>query len=338
MAMILVCGEALIDLFVGVPERAPGPRETFVLHPAGVAGGSPFNVAIGLARLQAPSAFLGGLSGDGFGRFLRERLEAEEVYTGFAKASAWPTPLAIISTAADGQPTYSFHAENCAEADLRPDDLPAVLDGVEAIALGSFSLILEPVGSTLLALAEREADKRVVSLDPNIRLGLIGDLAAWRTRFDRLVRTATIIKASEEDLLAGYGGSPPELAQAWQAGGTPLVVLTQGADGATAFHASGTLHVPAVPVQVVDTVGAGDTFHAALLSGLHRRGRLSRIEVAGLDRETLRAVVEEAAIAAAITCSRRGADLPTAEELLAALARLPDGAAGDRTMFAGPLP
>lgn len=325
--MILVAGEALIDLFVDAAEPVPGPRDDGLLHPTGVFGGSSFNVAVGLARLGSPCAFLGGLSTDGFGRALLGRLDAEGVGARFVKTSQWPTPLAVISTGADGQPSYSFHAERCAECDLDIADLPQNLDGVDAIALGSFSLILEPVGSTLLAFAEREGDRRVVSLDPNLRLGLIRDLAAWRTRFDRFVRTASIVKASTEDLRAAYGADtePQGIAERWHAGGVRLVVLTDGENGSTVLHASGTLHVPAVPVQVIDTVGAGDTFHAALLSGLARRGRLSRDGIAELDDATLRACVEDASLAAAITCSRRGADLPTAADLQAAIARFAAG-------------
>lgn len=320
--MILVCGEALIDLFVGASETAPGPRATVRLNPLGVAGGSPFNVAVGLARLGAETAFLGGLSTDGFGDFLAERLTAEGVDLRFGKRTAWPTPLAIISTAPDGQPAYSFHAEGCAEADLTAADLPDDLGAVQAIALGSFSLVLEPVGSTLLALAEAEGGRRVVSLDPNLRLGLVRDLDAWRRRFARLARTATIVKASVEDIAAAYGpdAAAEQVARQWQAAGVPLVVLTGGAEGATAFHRQGRLHVPARPVDVVDTVGAGDTFHAALLSGLAAAGKLSRDGIGGLDEASLRRCLERAVVAAGITCSRRGADLPTAAELDAAMA------------------
>jgi fructokinase len=315
--MILVCGEALIDLFVG------GPASGATLPAIAAAGGSPFNLAVGLARLGAPAGYLGGLSTDGFGGFLAARLAAEGVDTRFVKRSARPTPLVVVSPDAAGHPSYTFHAQDCAERDLTAADLPASLGPeVEALAIGSYAMAVEPVGSTLLALAEREGARRVVSLDPNLRPVLVGDLGRWRARFDRFLRTAAIVKLSEEDLQAGFGAEadPADLARRWLAAGPSLVVLTQGAAGATAFHACGSFQEPGRPVEVADTVGAGDTFHAALLARLRQRGLLRREALAALDPTALRDALRYAAIAAGITCTRRGADLPRAAEVEAALA------------------
>jgi fructokinase len=315
--MILVCGEALIDLFVetGRREMVRGG-----LPALAVAGGSPFNLAVGIARLGARSGFLAGLSTDAFGRMLAERLAGEGVDLALAKASPRPTPLAIVSTGPDGQPAYTFHAENCAHADLSPADVPARLpDAVRAVAMGSFSLAMEPVGSTYAALAAREAGRRVVSLDPNLRPDLIADLARWRERFAGLVANADIVKLSDEDLRTAYGGLPEaEAAARWLAAGAALVVVTAGPCGATAYHACGRIAVPGRAVRVIDTVGAGDTFHAALLARLEREGRLSRAGLDALDAEALRGLLTEAATAASITCSRLGADLPTLADLKAA--------------------
>jgi fructokinase len=317
--MILVCGEALIDLLIGAPSGQHLPAQA-------IAGGSPFNVAVGLARLGAETGFLGGLAGDGCGAFLAGRLDAEGVDMRLVKHSARPTPVVLVSTGPDGQPTYTVHAHECADTDLELTDLPASLDPkIAAIALGSWSLAVPPIGDTLLALAEREATRRVISVDPNLRIGMVGDLAAWRDRIDRYARAATIMKLSEEDLRDAYGPqvNAGDLARRWLAAGTALVVVTRGGAGATAFHHTGTVHVPGRRVVVVDTVGAGDTFHAALLARLAQTNRLHRDTIAALDGAGLRSLLDYATAAAAITCSRKGADLPTRAEVEAFLAPAP---------------
>lgn len=318
--MILVCGEALIDLFVG------GPGADGRLPATAAAGGSPFNVAVGLARLGAPSGFFGGLSTDAFGAFLAARLEAEGVDTGLAKRSAKPTPLVVVSPDAAGHPAYTFHAHDCADRDVADADLPPVLaPGVEALAIGSWPMVVPPVSGALLALAGREAGRRVVSLDPNLRPSMVGDLARWRKGFGRLVPTAAIIKVSEEDIQIAYGpgADPAALAREWLGTGPSLVVLTRGPDGATAFHAAGVFHEPGRPAPVVDTVGAGDTFHAALLARLRQRGLLRRDALAALDQKALRDVLRYAVVASGVTCTRRGADLPSGADVDAALAATP---------------
>jgi fructokinase len=318
--VILVCGEALIDLFVG------GPAAGGALPATAAAGGSPFNVAVGLARLGVPAGYLGGLSRDAFGAFLLSRLAADGVDPAFAKRSAKPTPLFVVSPDAAGHPSYTIHAHDCAERDLTEADLPPTLGPeVEALALGSYALAVEPVGGALLALAEREGERRVVSLDPNLRPAIVGDLGRWRDRFDRFVRTAAVIKLSEEDLHAAYGrdADPAEWARRWLGAGVSLVVLTRGPDGTTAFHASGVFHEPSRPVAVADTVGAGDTFHAALLARLRGRGLLRRDALARLDAAAVGDALRYATAAAGVTCTRRGADMPSAEDVRAALGRGP---------------
>jgi fructokinase len=314
--MILVCGEALIDLLIGAPSGQSLPAQA-------IAGGSPFNVAVGLARLGTETGFLGGLASDGCGAFLAGRLGAEGVDMRLVKHSARPTPVVLVSTGPDGQPSYTVHAHECADTDLELADLPVSLDpGITAIAFGSWTLAVPPIGDTLLALAEREADRLVISIDPNLRIGMVGDLTAWRDRIDRYARAATIIKLSEEDLRDAYGpqANAGDLARRWLAGGVAVVVVTRGAAGATAFHRAGSVHVPGRRVVVVDTVGAGDTFHAALLARLAQTDRLNRDAIGALDAAALRDLLDYATAAAAITCSRKGADLPTRAEVDAFLA------------------
>jgi fructokinase len=325
--MIIVCGEALMDVFVEAPHHAAS-RAVSALRARIVPGGSPFNVAIGLARLGVPAALLGGLSRDHFGTHLRDLLDREGVETGLLLRSGRPTTLSVVATDEEGVPSYSFHGEGAADRAVTTGELPPRLpEGTRAIVLGSYTLAVEPVGSALLALAEREGGHIPVSLDPNLRPGVVGDLKTWRLRFERFVATASILKASEEDLALGFAGvgSMADLARRWLAMGPDLVVVTRGPAGAIAFTRNGaTVEVPAPRVTVADTVGAGDSFHAALLARLHARGALesrAALLAAACDPALLRDALACAATAAAITCARPGADLPRADDVDRALTR-----------------
>ncbi|HUL07205.1 MAG TPA: carbohydrate kinase [Candidatus Acidoferrum sp.] len=314
--MILVCGEALVDLFI-LSEN--GAR----LGAEAVAGGSPFNVAIGLARLGCPAALCTGLSTDRFGRLLTDVLSREGVNLDYAMRTPRLTTISVVATDREGHPVYSFHGEGAADrnitiADLKPDLPPAI----EAVTFGSYTTVVEPVAGAYLALAQREAEQRIIFLDPNIRPTVIGDIRNWPSKFRPFLRTATIVKASDEDIATAYGAdtSIADVARDWMAQGPSLVVVTRGGNGAVAFLGERTIEVPGRKVDVVDTVGAGDTFSAALLAGLRRFGRLAPKRVGALDLETLGSVLSYAIIASSITCSRRGADLPTASDVEAVLA------------------
>lgn len=315
MMMILVCGEALVDLFLD-------PAQGSEIAGRAVAGGSPFNVAIGIRRLGGTSAFCGGLSTDVFGQLLSGMLAREGVSLDFAKVSERLSTISVVATNASGVPSYAFHGEGKADRMLDASDLPAALpDHVKAMTFGSYTLAVDPVGAAYLALARREAPRRVISLDPNVRPTVTPDMTAWRQRFETFLPLADIVKASDEDIALGYGhdADVATVAARWLAAGPRLVVVTRGGAGATAFHASGTQNMPGRAVKVIDTVGAGDTFHAALLARLDSLGLLSKSGIAGLDGTTLANVMRHAVTAASITCSRRGADLPTAADLAAAL-------------------
>lgn len=314
--MILVCGEALVDLFI-LGEH--GTR----LSAEAVAGGSPFNVAIGLARLGCPAALCTGLSTDRFGRLLTDVLSKEGVNLDYSMRTPRLTTISVVATDREGHPVYSFHGEGAADrnitlADLKPDLAPAI----EALTFGSYTLAVEPVAETYLALAQREAGRRTIFVDPNIRPSVIGDIRNWPSKFRPFLRAATIVKASEEDVATAYGAgtSIAEVARDWMAQGPSLVVVTRGGEGAVAFVDDRTIEVPGRKVDVVDTVGAGDTFSAALLAELRRIDRLAPKRTGTLDMETLGSVLSYAIIASSITCSRRGADLPTAGDVEAVLA------------------
>jgi fructokinase len=302
--MILVCGEALIDLFPS------GPMLKVAV------GGSPFNLAVGLARLETPVAFFGGLSVDYFGTKLVDTLQKEGVDTTLLKRSKRPTPLVLVSPDAQGQPSYTFYAHDTAVQDVVASDVSNPLPPwVEAIALGSYVLAVEPVGTALMSLAEREAGRTVIALDCNLRPALVGPLDSWRQRIESFAHCAAIIKLSDEDFCGGWGGNvqPDELAAHWLELGVKLVIMTHGARGATAWHRSGRVTVPGLPVEVVDTVGAGDSFQAALLARLAYMGWLSSLST--LDEGSLVDVLSYANLAASITCGRRGADLPRRAEI-----------------------
>lgn len=314
--MILVCGEALFDVFVAAGSGTRIPAEMVV-------GGSPLNVAVGLARLGAKSAYFSGLSTDRFGEILRETLAREGVDLSHVRSKPNPTTLSIVARGEDGQPRYSFYGADAADRMVTAEDLPAALpDDVRAITMGSYTLVVKPVADALAALAEREGARRVISLDPNLRPTVIGDVSRWPEQFDRFARHSSIVKASDEDIEIAFGGglSIMEAAARWLGQGAQLVAVTRGAQGAVAFTRSGTVDVPGRRVAVADTVGAGDTFHAALLADLDRRGLLSRAALATLPDDILRQVLAYAVTASSITCTRRGADLPSAAEVDAALA------------------
>ena len=308
--MILVCGEALIDLFIGEPCPTGLSAEA-------VAGGSPFNVAIGIARLGRPSGFLSTLSEDAFGAFLESRLSEAGVSTDYLRRSAKHTTLSVIATSPAGEPRYSFYAENCADRALGPDELPDRLPpDVNAIAAGSYALGVEPIANAIEALLRREAGARVISLDPNVRPRVVGDLAAFRQRFERLLAYATIVKASAEDIELFYPGvGLVDAARLWLGKGPRLVIVTRGSDGPLAVLGSAVVERPAPRIAVVDTVGAGDTFHAGLLAWLDAEGLLSPERIGQLTATQVTTALDFAAAAAAIVCTRRGANPPTWNEV-----------------------
>lgn len=312
--MIIVSGEALVDLFVAPPSDGGVATEA-------VAGGSPFNLAIGLARLGAPSAFLASISSDALGQFLVGKLEAAGVDTRWLVRSPNRTTLSLVATGADGHPSYAFYGEGGADRALAPADLPAELpDAVTCVAASSYALAVEPIATAIETLITREAGRRVISIDPNPRAPG-GDPKAWLPRFHRLLASTTIVKASTEDLAALYGEGvdAAAIARDWAERGPRLIVVTDGPKGAIAWFKGEIITHPGRTVEVVDTVGAGDTFHAALLAWFDTRGRLTPEGIAAAAMDDVRAAMAYAIAASAITCARRGADMPTADDVAAAL-------------------
>ncbi|TBW33570.1 carbohydrate kinase [Siculibacillus lacustris] len=312
--MILSTGEALFDM---ISVDVDGRR---LFEP--VIGGSPLNVALGLSRLGRDTAYLTSLSTDMFGDRLWEFLGREGIDRRFVVRAARPTTMAFVAIDAAGQPNYAFYADAAADRSLTEADLPTVLpDELACVHFGSVSLVLEPTASTLHGFLKRVGETRVISLDPNIRASLIGDRPAYLARFADVLARADLVKASIEDVEWLYGETDAAaVAERWSLAGPRLAVVTDGGRGATVAVAGRSRFVPAVPVTVIDTVGAGDTFQAALIDRLADRDLLSKAKLATVDLDTLEPVIRFAAAAAALTCSRRGADLPRLAEVRAFMA------------------
>lgn len=306
--MILCAGEALIDML---------PRETADGEAAfrPFAGGAVFNTAIALGRLGAPTGFFTGLSTDFFGEILERALGASGIDASFAARSDRPTTLAFVRLV-DGQASYAFYDENTAGRMLTPGDLPALDDSVEAMFFGGISLAVEPCAEAYEALMLREASNRATMIDPNVRPGFIKDADRYRARIRRMLAAADLVKLSDEDLawLMGEGDTRAK-ADEIRALGPAAVFVTEGAKGVTAYHAGDPVFVASRRVEVVDTVGAGDTFNGGVLASLHEQGVLTKSGVRALNAEALEVAMTLGVHAAAVTVSRAGANPPTRDEL-----------------------
>lgn len=306
--MIICCGEALIDM---LPRQLPDGSDVFLPVP----GGAVFNTAVALGRLGEDTGFISGLSTDMFGEQLVSHLKESGVRTELAVRSARPTTLAFVKLT-DGQAEYSFVDENTAGRMFDPASVPEIAEGVDALHFGAISLISEPCGSAYEELHRRNHDRTVISLDPNIRPGFVHDEKPYRDRLGRMIATSDIVKVSGEDLDWLEPGADFEtVAKNWIADGVSIVVLTMGGDGARAITGSDDVTVPGLSVDVVDTVGAGDTFNAGFLASLRASGVLSKKKLASLDRQTLKSALQFAAKVAAVTVSRAGANPPWRDEL-----------------------
>jgi fructokinase len=310
--MFLSCGSALFDCF-SLPTDGPA-----TVRLEGRAGGSPLNVAIGLARLGRPVGFFTKNSTDLFGRRILGYLQKEGVDTSMMVPAANNTTLAMVELDAAGSASYAFYTGGTADRSLTMGELPATLPAaIRAIHMGCYTSVTEPTASSLVALVKRERERCFISYDPNVRPSIEPDLDVWRGRINSLMGTAHLLKLSSEDAERLYPKQSFEnLAQDWIRRGVRLVIVTRGSEGAVAFTAHGcSAAVPGVHVNVVDTVGAGDTFTAATLTWLEKHDALAGAAAADLDSDALRSLLSFGARAAAITCSRRGADLPFAAEL-----------------------
>lgn len=306
--MILCCGEALIDM---LPRTTTLGEDAYAPY----AGGAIFNTAIALGRLGVPTGFFTGLSDDMMGDILRKTLAESGVDYSYCATLSRPTTVAFVKLV-DGHATYAFYDEGTAGRMISEAELPALGEDCEALHFGAISLIPEPCGSTYEALLKREHEKRVISLDPNIRPGFIKDKDAHMARIRRMAAMADIVKFSDEDLAwFGLEGDEDALARHWLHHGAKLVVVTRGAEGAVGYTAAHKVTVPSERVTVVDTVGAGDTFDAGVLASLKMQNLLTKQQVSALSEDQIAKVLALGAKAAAVTVSRAGANPPWAKEI-----------------------
>lgn len=306
--MILCCGEALIDM---LPRETEAGEQAFAPY----AGGAVFNTAIALGRLGAAPGFFSGLSTDLFGQLLEEKLAEAGASAALAFRSNRPTTLAFVRLE-NGQASYTFYDENSALRMMHEADLPALPDSVAALFFGGISLVGEPCGTAYQALMAREHATRVTMIDPNIRPSFVTDRAAYVIRIEAMMAMADIVKLSDEDLhwLKG-SGDLAGLAGALIARGTKIVLVTEGAKGATAYTKKHSIFVPAGKVEVVDTVGAGDTFNAGVLAALQSASALDKATLANAPEALLHDALTMGIRTAAITVSRAGANPPWAADL-----------------------
>jgi fructokinase len=323
-ASVTVIGEALVDL---VPAGDSSNSGLWRAAP----GGSPANVAVGLARLGVPTRMGVRLSADVFGRALRRHLADNGVDLSAAISAPEASSLAVVSVAPDGGAEYDFRVDGTADWQWTDPELEQLLPDPEggpvAVHTGSLAAILPPGADPLRRLIGSARRTATVSYDPNCRPLLMGDLATARDRVADLVGLADVVKASEDDLRWLHPDRPvAQIAAEWSTTGPALVVVTLGAQGALAAGPAGIVQVPGRAVRVVDTVGAGDSFMAALLAGMAARDLLGadrRSALRSLGIEQIERLLGEAVVASGLTCTRAGADPPTAAELAAAMQEAP---------------
>jgi fructokinase len=302
--VFVVIGEAIVDLVAETGSR------TFVAHP----GGSPANVALGLARLGHAVTLMTRLGRDAFGDMIAAHLEGDGVRVDRGLDPTARTSLAVATLTA-GSASYDFRID----WDLR--DVESLPSGTVCLHTGSLATALPPGRGRVVNLLERERERGgvTISYDPNVRPALLGDRERARSDVERLVALSDVVKVSDEDLAWLYPGRrDEEVAREWVGRGPALVVVTRGGDGVLAVTAGLTLQRPARSIALADTVGAGDSFTAGLLDrlgSLELLGGSRRDALAAIDEPSLAGVLDAAGLIAAITCSRPGADPPTREEV-----------------------
>jgi fructokinase len=304
--MFTVVGEALVDLVQSRDNAAE-----FSAHP----GGSPYNVAITLARLGQAVSLVARTGRDAFGRMLEDKARASSVDFDRWQIVDEPTSLAVASLDVDGGATYDFYLDSTAGL-AWDDSLVDLVPTGGVLHLGSIASWRPPSGPVVQAMQRRALDSgtTLVSYDPNVRPALIADLDSARASIERCITAAHVVKASDEDVAYLYPGvAPADVAARWAA---PLVVVTQGRDGAVAFGPQGELaRCAGRDIAVADTVGAGDSFAGGLLAAFADAGITSPMALAEAGRDVIGAALERAVAVSAMTCERRGAEPPTAAEL-----------------------
>jgi fructokinase len=291
---VWVCGEALMDLIpMSGGERIP------------MVGGGPANTAKALARLGYQTFFVGGISSDEYGNAIEQELSDSGVDLSLAYGGDEPTALAIATIDENGLAKYDFELEATSSFAFDSSWLPS--GEPEVIHVGSLATLIEPGATELLRWVSSKSVPLI--FDPNVRPSIEGNRDIYRAAVERWIDVATIVKLSEDDVSFLYGNKSYDVITSWIARGVSMVVVTRAERGLRAYSKASVFEVPAVRVKLIDSVGAGDTIGAVLVEGVLVHG------IAGMVGETLKSVLVRAAKAAAITCSRAGANPPSRDEL-----------------------
>jgi len=294
MKQVWVAGEALMDLIpVAGGDQVP------------MVGGGPANTAKAVARLSYKTYFVGGISSDNYGKAIEEALAESGVDLSLVFRGNQRTALAIATIDENGLAKYDFELDGTASFAFDKSWLP--VGEPDVLHIGSVATLLEPGASELFNWVSSKIVP--VIFDPNVRPSIQGDRAIYRAAVERWIEKASIIKLSEDDLSWLYGGIEEEIVSGWLSRGVSIVVVTRAEKGLSAYSSESVIDVPAVKVEVVDSVGAGDTIGAVMVEGVLQHG------LEKLRGDALKSVLERAAKAAAITCSRAGANPPTLDEL-----------------------
>jgi fructokinase len=315
-AGVTVIGEAIIDL---VPT---GPPQTFQAVP----GGSPYNVAVGLARLGHRASLMARLGDTAFGRILRDHAQAEGIDLRAAPQAAEPSTLAVVSLDASARASYDFYLDGTADWQWTAEETGRAPKGSAVLHFGSIASWTPPGDARILELAARLRGRGdvLISYDPNVRPGLLADHRHGQRVVERAIRLAHLAKASTDDVAWLYPDrTPDEVARHWLELGATVVVITSSADGAYGYTLQGRpVRRPALDVAVVDTVGAGDSFTAGLIGSLIRQGQQAPADLARCSGDQLSGALDHAILVASLNCERRGNDPPTAADVAAARGRL----------------
>ena len=306
--MILCCGECLIDM---LPVQSDLGADALQPH----TGGAVFNTAVALGRLDAEVGFCSGVSTDLFGVQIADVLKKNKVNDRFLILSDRPTTLAFVQLE-NGQARYVFYDENSAGRMIDIDDFSPVDAEVSCLFFGGISLISEPAADAYRAFCEQNSADRLVYLDPNIRPGFVRDEPQYRSRLNAMIANADIVKVSDEDLFwLSDSGDPSSAVETLLESGPKLVLLTKGAEGVEAYWQGGRVDCATPQAEVVDTVGAGDTFNAGFLKVLQTENLLHKELMANPDPALVGRALDLGVRAAAVTVSRAGANPPYSHEL-----------------------
>jgi fructokinase len=310
MRPIVVIGEAVADAFV--LGDASSKEE---LHLRVLPGGGPVNTAVALARLGAPTRYLGRLSSNPFGRLVRDHLAASGVDLSAAVTAPEQATLALTDLDADGNAVYDFYADGTADWQWTAAELdPLHTSGASCVHTGSMALVRGPGGPRIEDLLAAVRSRTTISIDPNLRTRF-APASDYRARLEHWLGLAHLFRLSDQDFAdLCPGESFASASKAWHARGVRLAVLTQGPEGAVASLDGVRITQPAVPVEAVDTVGAGDSFTAGLLCWLGEHGHLSD-QLAHLNGDDVREALAFASQVAAFTCGVAGANPPRRDQL-----------------------